>query len=161
MRKTINERVGLYLAKMPRSWKRLCLVRGMSERKPAATETVSRVPRYWTLFLNLHAARAIERLIGLVNGIWTTSLQPQEGYQTVSPLLSLSVCLFKRLTLFLKRKPSARKRISGSLIIFYSGSADLCLKPRQVRHAHRFSDITRADFSFLAKYAVIKHKADT
>jgi hypothetical protein len=34
------------------------------------------------------------------------------------------------------------------------GSADLCLEPRQVRHAHRFSDIARADFSFLPKYVI-------
>ena len=39
------ERVGLYLVKMRRSRKHLCIVRYMSERKPAETETVSRVLR--------------------------------------------------------------------------------------------------------------------
>ena len=43
MCRTAKKRVGLYLVKMRRSGKHLCLVRDMSERKPVATETVSRV----------------------------------------------------------------------------------------------------------------------
>ena len=43
MRRTAKKRVDRYLVKMRRSGEHLCLVRDMSERKPVATETVSRV----------------------------------------------------------------------------------------------------------------------